>query len=354
MWWTTRRIVIKCLQHQRFLSAAAAAGPEAQTLGIIGVPFAKGQAKQGVELAPDLLRQNKLRQVLQNSDERLVITDYGNLPYAVDETLLQQQRQHYYHIRNYADFMACNLALIGQVQLMLQQNAQFLAIGGDHAIGFGSVAGHLQHTPNLSLVWIDAHADINLHSTSQSGNIHGMPVSFLLEPLRPTWQHASLDKIAPNCLPKDQLVYIGLRDIDPYEAFILNKFGIRHYAMDSIDRVGVPKIIEMTLDALNPQNKIHVSFDIDALDSNVAPSTGTAVRGGLTLREGISIVEALRDTKRVQGMDLVEINPKLGSEHDVRTTVESGLEILKSMFGYRRSGARIYSNLDTGILGHEH
>jgi len=117
----------------------------------------------------------------------------------------------------------------------------------------------------------------------------------------------------------------------------------------TIDRVGVPKIIEMTLDALNPQNKIHVSFDIDALDSNVAPSTGTAVRGGLTLREGISIVEALRDTKRVQGVDLVEINPKLGSERDVRTTVESGLEILKSMFGYRRSGR--WSNIDTGILG---
>ncbi|XP_034139692.1 arginase-1 isoform X1 [Drosophila guanche] len=330
-------------------SRAKASVVAEQSLGIIGVPFAKGQGKQGVELAPDLLRQSNLRQVLQSSHDGLVIRDYGNLQYAVDETLLQQQRVHYHHIRNYADFMACNRALIEQVKLMLQQNSQFLAIGGDHAIGFGSVAGHLQHTPNLSLVWIDAHADINLHSTSQSGNIHGMPVSFLLEQLRTTWQHAGLNEIAPNCLPKDQLVYIGLRDIDPYEAFILNKFGIRYYAMDTIDRVGVPKIIEMTLDALNPQNKIHVSFDIDALDSNVAPSTGTAVRGGLTLREGISIVEALRDTKRVQGVDLVEINPKLGNERDVRTTVESGLEILKSMFGYRRSGH--WSNIDTGILG---
>lgn len=69
--------------------------------------------------------------------ERLVITDYGNLQYAVDEELLQQQRQHYHHIRNYADFMACNLALIKQVQLMLKQNEKFLTIGGDHAIGFG-------------------------------------------------------------------------------------------------------------------------------------------------------------------------------------------------------------------------
>lgn len=62
----------------------------------------------------------------------------------------------------------------------------------------GSVAGHLQHTPDLSLVWIDAHADINLHNTSQSGNIHGMPVSFLLQQLRGTWQHTGVDRIAPN------------------------------------------------------------------------------------------------------------------------------------------------------------
>ncbi|KAL7745683.1 hypothetical protein ACLKA6_009890 [Drosophila palustris] len=203
MWWT-RQIASSCqrlsgqlplqLQFQSRCSSASAK----QTLGIIGVPFAKGQSKQGVELAPDLLRQNKLREVLQSSDERLVITDYGNLEYATNETLLQQQRQHYHHVRNYADFMACNLALIEQVQQILKQNEQFLTIGGDHAIGFGSVAGHLQHTPNLSLVWIDAHADINLHSTSQSGNIHGMPVSFLLQQLRATWRHAALDKIAPN------------------------------------------------------------------------------------------------------------------------------------------------------------
>ncbi|EDW78569.2 uncharacterized protein Dwil_GK16510 [Drosophila willistoni] len=193
----TRNLATRCLRRVHSSSSTGLVEPE-HSLGIIGVPFAKGQSKQGVELAPDLLRQSNLRQVLQAAHDRLVIKDYGNLQYAVDENLLQQQRVHYHHIRNYADFMACNRALIGQVKQMLQQNSQFLAIGGDHAIGFGSVAGHLQHTPNLSLVWIDAHADINLHSTSQSGNIHGMPVSFLLEQLRSTWQHAELDEIAPN------------------------------------------------------------------------------------------------------------------------------------------------------------
>lgn len=84
--------------------------------------------------------------------ERLVITDYGNLQYAVDEELLQQQRQHYHHIRNYADFMACNLALIKQVQLMLKQNEKFLTIGGDHAIGFGMSSNQFKCVFSLIVV----------------------------------------------------------------------------------------------------------------------------------------------------------------------------------------------------------
>ncbi|GBP01536.1 Carboxypeptidase D [Eumeta japonica] len=146
-------------------------------LGIVGVPFSKGQTKAGVETAPDLLRQKGLKDILENTSRES--PDYKNL-------------------KNYGPFMSCNKALIEKIPQILQENEQFLCLGGDHAIGFGSVAGHLIHTPNLSLVWVDAHADINLHSTTASGNIHGMPVAFLLEELRDFWKHAQLDDIAPN------------------------------------------------------------------------------------------------------------------------------------------------------------
>ncbi|XP_037826950.1 arginase-1-like, partial [Lucilia sericata] len=150
-------------------------------------------------------------------------------------------------------------------------------------------------------------------------------------------------------LRADQLVYIGLRDIDPYEAYILNKLGIRAYAMDSVDKYGIAKIMEMTLDALDVNNKIHVSFDVDALDSKVAPSTGTAVYGGLSLREGIFIVESLSETKRVQGIDLVELNPSLGNAQDVKTSVSATMEILKTICGgHRRRGN--FENIDESLV----
>ena len=57
-----------------------------------------------------------------------------------------------------------------------------LTLGGDHALGLGTVAGTAQHysPEELSLVWVDAHTDINTEKSSTSGNIHGMPIAALL------------------------------------------------------------------------------------------------------------------------------------------------------------------------------
>jgi arginase len=58
-----------------------------------------------------------------------------------------------------------------------------LTLGGDHSLGAGTLAGMLKVHPNLGVIWVDAHADINTPDTSLSGNIHGMPISFLSKDL---------------------------------------------------------------------------------------------------------------------------------------------------------------------------
>lgn len=116
----------------------------------------------------------------------------------------------------------------------------------------------------------------------------------------------------------------------------------------SIDKLGIAKVMEMTLDHLSPQNNIHVSFDVDALDPSYAPSTGTAVQNGLTLREGIHIAEALRATNRIQGIDVVELNPNLGSDSDKQQTIEATMSILKAFYGHQRGGCS--KNIDESIF----
>jgi len=103
-----------------------------------------------------------------------------------------------------------------------------------------------------------------------------MPVSFLLGIAGNESEFAWVKPV----LQANRLVYIGLRDIDAGEKRILKENGIKAFSMHEVDKYGIGKVVELALDAVNPNRDlpIHLSFDVDALDPTVAPSTGTPVR----------------------------------------------------------------------------
>ena len=187
--------------------------------------------------------------------------------------------------------------------------------------------------PDACVIWVDAHADINTVESTDSGaklyvsranihpyiyliigNIHGMPLAFLTSlsgsisltgvegshPVPFSW----LDSVH---LPPSRLAYIGLRDVDPEEKKVIREHNIAAFSMHEVDRYGIGKVVEMALDRVNPDRSkpIHLSFDVDALDPSVAPSTGTPVRGGLTFREGHYICERLYETGLLAAVDLM-------------------------------------------------
>jgi arginase len=212
-----------------------------------------------------------------------------------------------------------------------------LTLGGDHSIAIGTISGTAKAIRerldrDMAVIWVDAHADINTPETSDSGNIHGMPVAFLTG-------LASDKPDAPFGWIKDEhrvsvkkLVYIGLRDVDRGEKKILRENGIKAFSMHDIDRHGIGKVMDMALGWIGSDTPIHLSFDIDALDPRFAPSTGTAVRGGLTLREGDFIAECVHQTGSLVALDLVEVNPSL-EEEGAAETVRSGVSIVRCALG---------------------
>lgn len=181
------------------------------------------------------------------------------------------------------------------------------------------------------MIWVDAHADINTVETTDSGNIHGMPVSFLLGLGSKV---SEFEWIKPTLTP-ERIVYIGLRDVDAGEKQILRENGIKAFSMHDVDKHGIGKVVEMALDLVNPDRTrpIHLSFDVDALDPTVAPSTGTPVRGGLTFREGHYICEAVHETGLLVALDLVEVNPSLADAASVLQTVTVGCSLVRSALG---------------------
>ncbi|KAF7967523.1 hypothetical protein HWV62_34016 [Athelia sp. TMB] len=207
-----------------------------------------------------------------------------------------------------------------------------VTLGGDHSLAMGTISGTLSAYPDAVVIWIDAHADINTAESTDSGNIHGCPVSFLLGLNNPPIPEFAWVKAA---LTSKRLVYIGLRDVDAGEKKILKENNIKAFSMHEVDRYGIGKVVEMALDHVNPNRDlpIHLSFDVDALDPSVAPSTGTPVRGGLTFREGHYICEAVYETGLLVALDLMEVNPSLMDSASVAQTIAVGCSLVRAALG---------------------
>lgn len=136
-----------------------------------------------------------------------------------------------------------------------------LTLGGDHSLAMGTVSGTLSKYPDACLIWIDAHADINTPLTTDSGNLHGCPVSFLMG-LEGT-DVAPFNEWIKPCLDPSRIVYIGLRDIDSGERKILKDKNIKAFSMHHVDKWGIGKVVEMALDHVNPDRNrpIHLSYE---------------------------------------------------------------------------------------------
>lgn len=237
-----------------------------------------------------------------------------------------------------------NKMLSGAVSRAIGAGHTLVMLGGDHSLAIGSVSGHAQQCPDLCLIWVDAHADINTPMSSPSGSLHGQPVSFMLKELTDKMPDIPGFSWTKPFLSSSDLVYIGLRDVDPGEYHILKNLGIQYFTMRDIDRLGIQRVMEVTLDHLlsRKQRPIHLSFDIDAFDPSLAPATGTPVNGGLTYREGIYITEEIHNTGLLSAMDLVEVNPTLGATREaVEATASLAVDIIASSLGQTREGAPV-------------
>jgi arginase len=278
-----------------------------------------GQPKAGTELGPLSLRQAGIRA----SAESLgwVVRDVGDVDLTGRGTGAAGRAAG-------DEAEARSLAAVGRGARVLHEavyaaarNGDFvLTLGGDHSVALGSVSGILRARPQARVVWVDAHADIHDPSTSVSGNAHGMPLSFLIRLADPSrypgyeWLADPALEIPP--LETRRLVYVGLRDVDAAERRLIRSKGIKAFTMADIDRHGIGKVMEMALDHVSAgqegaSSPLHLSFDVDACDPSIAPSTGTAVAGGLNYRESHYVCEACAETGRLGSMDMVEVNPRI-------------------------------------------
>lgn len=208
-----------------------------------------------------------------------------------------------------------------------------LVLGGDHSIAIGTVTGMVRamrrRGQRLGVIWVDAHTDMNTPETSPSGNIHGMPVSCLLGDGPESLTSGLIDG-EPALRPED-VVLVGIRDVDRREAETVRRKGVRAYTMSELDSRGTAVCFREAIEGLMSRTDgLHLSFDLDGVDPAEAPGVGTPVPGGLSLRESHLLCEMAAQTGRLMGMEMVELNPT----RDVRNkTGELARWLIESALG---------------------
>jgi len=300
-----------------------------KSVHIIGVPLDLGGGRRGVDMGPSAFRIAGLGEQLTSLGYSVV--DKGDLPTPIPETQeLRDERKKY--IRDIAK--VCQ-KLYQTALGSFDEGAMPVVLGGDHSLGAGSVAaaaewGRKSKQLPIGLLWVDAHGDMNTPATSLSGNVHGMPLAALLGP-----EPAELSKIgtfSPKVLPA-HTVLVGIRNLDEREKVAVRDSGVHVFTMKDIDRQGIASIVEQAVDLAGSGTAgIHVSFDMDVCDPQIAPGVGTPVKGGLDYREAHMVMEIVADSGLLTSLDLVEVNPTL----DVRNaTAQLGTELALSALGMK-------------------
>ena len=295
-----------------------------KTITLVGAPTDIGAGARGASMGPEALRVAGLQATLESHG--LTVLDRGNV--SGPPNPWQPPTEGYRHL---PEVVAWNRAVHDAMYAELQGGHLPILLGGDHCLGIGSISAVARHCrtvgKKLRILWLDAHADFNTHVLTPSGNIHGMPVACLCG--NGPQELIEIGGQVPAINPK-WVRQIGIRSVDAGEKRLVRETGLEVFDMRYIDEMGMRHTMELALATLDDNTHLHVSFDVDFLDADIAPGVGTTVPGGPTYRESQLCMEMIADTGRLASLDVMELNPAL----DVRNkTAVLAVDLIESLFG---------------------
>ncbi len=294
---------------------------------IIGVPLDLGADHRGVDMGPSAIRIAGLSERLKKLGHD--VKDVGNVSVPIpEETRVKNPSAKYL-----PEVSEASLDVAKTVAKVMSRGSLPLVLGGDHSIAIGTLAGVYQGRSNreTGVLWLDAHGDFNTPDITPSGNIHGMSLAIsaglgIKWFPSPPWPARSVDP--------SRIAIVGARELDPQERINLVQNKIRVFSMADIDRLGMQEVMTRAINVASRglKDNFHVSFDLDVVDPSYAPGVGTPVRGGVTYREAHLAMEMIFETKIMESIEMVEVNPILDEQN---ATAELAVELILSSLGKR-------------------
>ena len=293
---------------------------------VCSVPLDLGIDLRGVDMGPSAIHIAGIREALEELGYEVREFEEESIRNRLSLPVEKGKARYLKQINS-----ACS-SLFQKAKQYKSEGGTPIFLGGDHSIAMGTVSGisnfYHEKKQSIGLVWFDAHADMNTPESSLSGNVHGMPLAALLGKSL----GASFSPIAESSnLSPDKVCLVGVRDLDAKERSFVRSSGIHVFTMKDIDILGMARVTRQVLKITTKDTAgFHLSFDIDGLDSDIAPGVGTPVRGGVNFREAHTFMELLFESQKLLSMDVVELNPI----KDIRNmTAELVVGLVRSVFG---------------------
>lgn len=294
---------------------------------ILEVPLDFGASRHGSDMGPSAIRLAGLREKLESLGHT---TKREEIPV---RTAVQEYEDSGNPKAKYLTPIAETCAALAKRTEDAASYGDFpLALGGDHSIALGTLAGMgafaAKRNKKLGVLYVDAHGDFNTADTSPTGNIHGECLAascgYGLQEL--TALYYAGRKVDPA-----NVCFVGTRDLDTGERALMKKAGVTVFSMSDIERQGFAAVVQKAAAFFKERADIvHVSFDMDVLDPMFAPGTGIPLPAGLTNRESLLLMEEMCATGLVKSAEIVEVNPVL----DVRNrTAELAVSLAARLLG---------------------
>lgn len=262
---------------------------------VIGAASDLGVHIDGAHLGPVQLM-NDIKSFYQGEEEML-LQDEGILK----SRNLSDRRKNEYEIDKY------NTTLYKMIVEKMKADYFPILVGGDHSVAAASALASAKVNDNIGIIWFDAHTDYNTFETTVTGNIHGLTLAAITG-----YKNQELRYFHDgNIIQTSKAVVVGARSIDEWEKDNVKYSGITVFTDQDIKEKGLENVVEEAFKIASERTKgVHVSFDLDLLDPEVAPGVSVPEFDGLSEEDALTINKLiLKHMDKVVSYDLVEFNP---------------------------------------------
>lgn len=291
-----------------------------KNIEVIGMPMKYGCMVEGADLAYEYLK-DSLENILGVTCNNVVDTTYDN----------PEVHKYDNKIKYLESTMECNKRLYDKVYTSLNKGNFPLIIGGDHSLVMASTEAALDtYKGDVSVIYVDKHADIHNEKTTPSGNIHGMPLSICIGRCDERFN------IGKYRLDPKNLYFLGLANFEQEEIDYINEANIYHLFDYEITDDKISSIIN-EIKSMIKTKYVHLSFDLDAIRDDDFHAVNVAVESTYQDDKGMSyettkrLVKEILNNFNICSMDIVEYNPLLDPDGECKKKIENILLDIKNI-----------------------